>query len=149
MKTNWKKLNEGRVREGMFASEDGDGFNGMFLFRINSLFVVCVASDGRGWQHVSVTLGESTFTPSWSIMCVIKELFWGDDEWVIQFHPPAGMNVNNHPGCLHLWRPTQEKLPLPDPLMVGIPGREIKSPEDALGAYQEALRLAEEKQRIQ
>jgi len=99
-----------------------DGFNGAFHFRINGLDIRCIASDGMGWQHVSVSILGSRNTPSWSIMCQIKDLFWGDDEWVIEFHPPASEYVNMHPGCLHMWRPTSATLPTPDSLMVGYKG---------------------------
>lgn len=114
----------------MFASNNSDGFNGHFLFRINGLPVNVIASDGSGsddpafaWQHVSVSIATGNQNPpSWSVMCQIKDLFWGDDEWVIQFHPPASEYINNHPGVLHLWRPLKASIPTPPPETVGIKG---------------------------
>ena len=50
----------------------------------------------------------------------MKDLFWGDDEWVVEFHPAAKDYVNNHPGCLHLWRPTEAIMPIPPAIFVGI-----------------------------
>jgi hypothetical protein len=47
-------------------------------------------------------------------------LFWDGEEVVIQFHPPKSEYVNNHLGCLHLWHPTRDKIPLPDSILVGI-----------------------------
>jgi hypothetical protein len=39
---------------------------------------------------------------------------------VIQYHPPESEYVNNHPNCLHLWRPTGCALPMPPSIMVGV-----------------------------
>ena len=43
----------------------------------------------------------------------IKELFWGDDETVIQFHPRKSEYVNAMPFCLHLWKRTGIEYQLP------------------------------------
>jgi hypothetical protein len=37
-------------------------------------------------------------------MCLVKRMFWRDDETVIQFYPTQSEYVNLHPGVLHLWR---------------------------------------------
>jgi hypothetical protein len=91
--------------------------------KINAVEVWILAGDGAGWEHVSVSLmHHSQFTPSWEIMCKVKDLFWDPDVAVMQLHPPQSTYVNNHPGCLHLWRPTAPgvTIPLPPPIMVGI-----------------------------
>lgn len=119
--SDWKYLNHHRVSHGPFATSHQDGFNGAFCILVNGLPVKCIASDGMGWQHVSVSIhGKPTLVPSWQIMCKVKDLFWGDDEWVVQFHPAKSEYVNNHPGCLHLWRPTETQMPTPDTNMVGL-----------------------------
>jgi hypothetical protein len=46
-------------------------------------------------------------------MCEIKELFWSDEETVVQFHPRKSEYVNLHQGCLHLWRPLTGEIVLP------------------------------------
>lgn len=132
MKTNWELINASRIRRGPFASTDENGFNGAFGFRIagEARLVCVIASDGLGWRHVSVSFGQaSKKTPSWEIMAKIKEIFWGDDEWVIEFHPPQSEYVNNHEGCLHLWQPTDCELPKPDSILVGIKGAKVCLPE--------------------
>lgn len=58
--------------------------------------------------------------PTWAEMCFIKNIFWGPDEAVIQIHPKEADYINNHPFCLHLWRPTDQEIPVPDPILVGI-----------------------------
>lgn len=119
--SNWNYLNQYRVKEGRFGTQPEAGFNGFFCLILNGLKVKCIASDGEGWQHVSVSLETQTmFPPSWSIMCQVKDLFWEPNDWVVQFHPAESEYVNQHPGCLHLWRPTKQPLPIPDSLMVGI-----------------------------
>lgn len=119
MKTNWPKVNAARVRQGQFATDDSYGFAGAFAFTINGLPIRVICSDGEGWCHVSVSVTGSELPPSWSVMCQIKDLFFGNDEWVIQFHPPESEYVNNHPGCLHLWKPTEGSFPTPDSILVG------------------------------
>ena len=81
-----------------------------------------IASDGAGWEHVSVSLPHRT--PTWDEMCFIKELFWDDDDVVVQYHPARKDYVNLHPYCLHLWRPlpSQGELPVPESILVGPQG---------------------------
>jgi hypothetical protein len=81
-----------------------------------------IAADGSdtGWEHVSVSIPDSTKCPSWDEMCLVKDLFWDAEEAVMQLHPPKSDYVNNHAGCLHLWRPVLTAIPLPDSIMVGV-----------------------------
>lgn len=68
-----------------------------------------VASWGGGWEHVSVC--PENRCPDWDEMCRIKDMFWNDDEVVMQLHPAKNNYVNIMPNCLHLWRPIgQEKV---------------------------------------
>lgn len=53
-------------------------------------------------------------------MCFIKDLFFGPNECVMQLHPPKSEYINNHPYCLHLWRPQNIEIPRPPQIMVGI-----------------------------
>jgi len=46
-------------------------------------------------------------------------LFWHDEECVMQLHPPKTSYVNNHPFCLHLWRPLVDKIPMPPSILIG------------------------------
>jgi|SRR5579863_1158675 len=115
---------EYRVKSGSFATNKGDGNNGLFLFPRGSDVFQCIVSDGMGWEHVSVTGRTKNrnvyFTPSWEDMCFIKDAFWDDEDCVIQYHPKKSEYVNNHPYVLHLWRPTSQELPTPNNILVGI-----------------------------
>src|SRR5687768_16455044 len=103
--SEWKYLNRHRVRTAMFATNDSDGCNGAFCLMLNGKKVKVIASDGMGWKQVSVSFHDTpTFTPSWEIMCRIKDLFWEPEDVVVQFHPAKSDYVNQHPGCLHLWQ---------------------------------------------
>lgn len=100
--------------------------NGGFLMRSphDAWALLCLASDGFGWEHVSVhaLLVDDPATkrvPTWGEMCYIKSLFWDDEDTVVQFHPSASNYVNDHPYTLHLWRPTKRALPTPPPSLVG------------------------------
>lgn len=83
-------------------------------------YYLCVASPGQGWEHVSVSIPGEKRTPTWEEMCFIKSVFWEDNDAVMQLHPPKRDWVNEHPYCLHLWRPTGVwEIPLPPSDLVG------------------------------
>ena len=119
--SNWNRINACRVSTGHFASTPEDGFNGAFLIWAGGTLCKVFASDGAGWQHVSVSLEEHPGTcPKWDVMCYIKSLFWEPEDCVVQFHPAESDYVNNHPGCLHMWRCTDgREFPTPPSIMVG------------------------------
>lgn len=127
--SNWKFLNDHRARiesryvPRQYTSDDSDGFNGLFQFTLDGHNIRCAASDGEGWQHVSVSLEHEPKTPRWELICKVKELFWETEDAVIQIHPPASEYVNNHEFCLHLWRCTDgREQPLPPSILVGFKG---------------------------
>lgn len=65
------------------------------------------------WEHVSISLPMRC--PEWEEMCWVKNLFWDEEETVIQFHPPKSKYVNVGKYVLHLWKPPYE-VPLPPPI---------------------------------
>ena len=110
-----------RVKTGRLASNEQFGNNGAFsitLKRKQQAFVI--ASDQMGWEHVSVSRDDRCLT--WDEMCQVKSMFWGDDESVMQIHPPKSEYINNHQFCLHLWRPVNQEIPMPPSIMVGVKG---------------------------
>ncbi|WP_456797599.1 DUF7694 domain-containing protein [Bradyrhizobium sp. USDA 4473] len=62
--------------------------------------------------------------PNWEEMCFVKDLFWNEEECVMQLHPPHSQYVNNSRYCLHLWKPTHRDIPMPPASFVGIVGLE-------------------------
>ena len=107
-----------RVRSGRMGSDERAGNNGAFIIplkRGQKVFVI--ASDELGWEHVSVSRRDRC--PTWDEMCQVKDMFWTRDEAVMQLHPPERDYVSDHPYCLHLWRPVDQPIPLPDPIFVG------------------------------
>lgn len=81
---------------------------------------IVIWSFGGGWEHVSVCPYKKRIVPSWDDMCTIKDIFWNDNECVVQYHPPKSEYVNNLENCLHLWRPINKSMPVPPSIMVGI-----------------------------
>ena len=75
-----------------------------------------VFSWGLNWEHVSVSFKNRV--PTWDEMCQIKDIFWGEDETVVQYHPAKQDYVNRHPYCLHLWKPIDQELPKPPKILV-------------------------------
>lgn len=99
----------------------GDATNGAFLIPAGAkrnLGLAVIASDGEGWEHVSVSTAMRC--PTWEEMCFVKNLFWDEEDMVMQYHPPKSLYVNVHPYCLHMWRPTNGAVvPVPPEWMVG------------------------------
>lgn len=99
------------------AAEGEKGFNADITMPHWTGSLVC--SVGAGWEHVSVAPYRNIL-PSWEDMCIIKDIFWNDDEAVIQIHPPKAEYVNNKRNCLHLWRCTYKEMVLPPSVLVGV-----------------------------
>lgn len=107
---------------------EGDETCGGFLIpsHIDQRPLKVIASAGEGWDHVSVS--RENRTPTWGEMEQIRRLFFKDDETAMQLHVPPTDHINQHPYCLHMWRPHDQEIPRPPAIMVG------GTPEDA-GAY--------------
>lgn len=103
-------------------SDSTYGNNGAFLILLRSngksRVFTTIASDGGGWEHVSVSLPDRC--PTWGEMSFMKGLFWEADDCVMELHPPKSDYVNNHPYCLHLWRPVGQEIPRPPHELVGL-----------------------------
>ena len=119
-------LQANRIRRGDYASDDSFGMAGAFRLLApmegggTALLRVMSSGTGpecEGWEHVSVSLEDRT--PTWSEMCFVKDIFWDEDEMVVQYHPPKSEYVNCHPYCLHMWKPLTMSIPMPPRLMVG------------------------------
>lgn len=110
-----------RVTEGPRASQPAHGNNGAFAVTGAKRVLWCIASDGSGWEHVSVHAndGRRDSTPAWDEMCRIKDLFWGGEDVVMELHPRASQYVNEHRHVLHLWRPIGGGIPEPPSMLVG------------------------------
>ena len=111
-----------RVNGGQLGTDADAGNNGLFFVRSPNAKETApmriIASDGAGWDHVSISFSHRC--PTWAEMCLVKSLFWDDEDAVMQLHRPQSEWVNNHNFCLHLWRPTGgAAIPLPPSIMVG------------------------------
>lgn len=65
--------------------------------------LLVVGTNEDGWEHVSISLRAKRL-PTWEEMCIIKDIFWNDEEEVVQMHPRKSEYVNLAE-ALHLWRP--------------------------------------------
>lgn len=114
--------NRYRIKDGVMGSDASYGNNGAFILPIfdkkSGARMIAIASDGAGWEHVSVSFKHRC--PTWEEMCKVKDLFWDEDDAVIQIHPPKKDYINNHPFCLHLWRKAKSNYELPPKELVGV-----------------------------
>lgn len=97
----------------------GDHENGVFEVRspIDGADLFIIASSGAGWDHLSISRRKRT--PNWPELEFVRKMFGKPDEVWMQFHVPASDHVNDHPYCLHLWRPTDRDVHRPPGWMVG------------------------------
>lgn len=105
---------------GPLVSSTADGNNGAFGFRVGDSQLFVIASDGDGWEHVSVTVWNGKRCPTWEEMHLMKRMFWDDEDCVVQYHPPKEDYVSLHPYCLHMWRQVGAEFPRPPSIMVGV-----------------------------
>ena len=136
MKPDWTHLEAHRITapDNPHSSNEGEHF-GQFIIKLTHFTALCIIAtegDPEGdsdcgaageWEHVSVHAREgkrfsAPRTPTWAEMCFTKELFWEDDEAVVQYHPPKVSYVNQHPHVLHLWRHRTTPIPLPPTVCV-------------------------------
>ena len=106
------------------AETDNDGMGGKYYDKDSGKWLNFIFSYQMGWEHLSVSMPNKT--PSWDQMCMMKDIFWNEDEACIQYHPRKEDYVNNHKHCLHIWKPTEVPLPLPPSILVGFRNEEEK-----------------------
>jgi hypothetical protein len=96
----------------------GDGTCGVFEIpsHIDKRTLCVIASCGDGWEHISVS--RTNRVPNWYEMEQIKRLFFKEDETAMQLHVPSKDHISVHPHCLHLWKPIDADIPMPDPKMI-------------------------------
>ena len=116
MKTNEELKNTANLLIARTAPDGGCGE----IFQLGKRWASVIWSNGAGWEHVSVAPYNRRIVPSWDDMCRLKDMFFREDETVVQYHPAKSEYVNNVPNCLHLWRPTEAEMPTPPAIMVGI-----------------------------
>ena len=113
-----------------WSSSTVDGMNGAFDIPLSGMghkvMAHCIVSDGFDpvtpvpWEHVSVQIFEfgRHRIPTWVEMCKVKDIFWEEEECVIQYHPAKSEYVNCNPNVLHLWRPKDVSIPTPPKICV-------------------------------
>lgn len=112
---NLKELDKYRIPDTPY---EGGSYGGVFLipYPLGGIDLRCIASNGDGWDHVSVSLHNRI--PTWHEMQYVKRTFFYPKETVMQLHVPDDDHINVHPHCLHLWRPHNGKIPLPPKVFV-------------------------------
>lgn len=114
-----KKIEEIKKTPNLFieTEAENDGISGKYYDKYSGKFLNFIFSYQMGWEHLSVSMPNKT--PSWDQMCMMKNIFWNEDEACAEYHPKKEDYVNNHKHCLHIWKPTNEVLPLPPSILVG------------------------------
>jgi hypothetical protein len=108
-----RKAERWRIMKGEHASCELDGWNGHFLIPMEGDIWLVRISDGWGFRHLSISNAQSRKLPSWTVMCRMKEAFFSDEDWCVQYFPPKTEYINDCGWCLHLWQPLNDPLPTP------------------------------------
>lgn len=93
-----------------------DGLRGRYDWRDETF--VFVFSWGMDWEHLSVSTQRRC--PTWDEMRYFKDIFWKREECCVQYFPRNSQYVNNHPNCLHIWRPLGKDIPEPPTILLGV-----------------------------
>jgi len=118
LKDNLHHLKQYEV-EHPIMKQKGFGLNGCFripspIARNIDMFII--SSDGGGWDHVSVSLPSRC--PNWPEMSYVKDLFFKEEETVVQYHPKKSEYINECKNCLHLWKKQNNDHELPPSFMI-------------------------------
>ena len=96
------------------------GRGGVFwLPRPDGSKLLCVASTGGGWDHVSCSVQHGDHGDAGSSMPTYEDLkrvhrtFFKASEAAVEYFVPPSHHVDVHPHVRHLWRPTRKRLPRP------------------------------------
>ncbi len=84
--------------------------SGVGTIRLGGWEGSCIWTTEERWEHVSVCPFDPDVTPSWQDMCRLKDIFFEDEDFVLQMHPPKSQYVNIMNNCLHLWKPRDPSL---------------------------------------
>jgi hypothetical protein len=112
------RANRWRIRTGQLASTEVDGWNGLFLIPLEGDLWKVIISDRMGFRHLSISNAQRKVLPNWTVMCRVKDAFFGDEDWCVQYFPAKDDYINDCQWCLHLWQPLDEPLPKPSIVFV-------------------------------
>lgn len=94
------------------GGDRGDKFNGAFDVSLSEKPSFVIAGRGFSWEHISIS-HVANIMPTYDVMLELKDMFFEDNEIVMQIHPAKKDYVNNHNRCLHIWKPIDQKIPNP------------------------------------
>ena len=110
-----KTLNEIKKTPNLkIETEIKAGLIGTYFERHSGKWLRFVFTFDNNWEHLSVSMPSRD--PSWEQMCIMKDIFWEDEEECVQFHPKKSEYINCHPHCLHIWRPVDGMIIVPKEL---------------------------------
>lgn len=107
-----------RVTQGVLATDRGHGNNGAFLIPATGHPAAVIASDQDGWEMVSIAHCERPLTLA--EVDAIRDLFWSQDDVVIQFHFPHQDRKGQHRYAVKLWRRAGQDAQLPPRHLLGV-----------------------------
>lgn len=86
----------------LYTLEECGGLGFLERDDIPACSLVFTRNESEKYDHVSIAPVDG-ITPTWDQMCILKDLFFNEDEECVQIHPKAEHYVNIKKNCLHLW----------------------------------------------
>lgn len=117
MRTINEILNNKQLHINFYQSDVEIAFAGEWVDPVDRKKYYIVFTSSFGWEHLSVSTPNKT--PTWDVMCKLKDIFWNEEEVCMQLHPAKSDYVNMHEHCLHIWKPIDKQIPTPPSIMVG------------------------------
>lgn len=115
MKSFLEIINHSSIIPIILITKNGKIEGGHFV--VNGKFFI-IATRNCDWEHVSVSIISEKRCPTWKEMCLIKDIFFKEEETVVQYHPAKKNYINIYNYCLHLWKPILGDIPVPPKSLV-------------------------------
>ena len=126
-----------RVKTGKYASTEAEGNNGMFVIPTNSKkYIYALAKEINGYEILSIHVSDHlkaikgqplVVTPSHDILKQMRDLFWGQEDRVVQIHFPLPERANFYnSNVIVLYRPKERSLPAPPAALFFKGGKETE-----------------------
>lgn len=104
----------------------------------NKKAFVIASEDFVGWDHVSahiisVESGSLNRTPNNEEMQFLRNIFFEDEDVVVEFHPAKKDYINNYSYALHMWKSTDNVFSFPKRVVwKSIPSKVITLPNQKM-----------------
>lgn len=110
-----KTIYEIKKTAGVVVLDEGKNRLCGWLYSRHRKRMFFIATWNDNWEQVSVSRLRKC--PTWDELCETKEIFWNNEECVVQYLPYI-MYEHKYKHCLHLFRPVGVEIPIPPKILI-------------------------------